>query len=248
MAGHSKWSNIKRKKAKVDAQRANIISKAVRDVMLAARHGGGDPDINFRLRMALEKARDANVSADSIDRAIKRGTGELGGGEVEEITYEGYGPGGTAVLVEAATDNRNRTASEIRHIFSKHGGKLAELGAVAWIFDQRGYVAMEKDNLTEEEALEMCIEAGALDMEADDDCYEIYTEPNELEQVKTKLESVGAMVQTAEFTMVPKTYVNLDGDNAKQVLTLLDLLESHDDVSRVYANFDIPDDILDGNA
>jgi len=247
LAGHSKWSNIKRKKARLDAQRANVISKALRDVMLAAREGGGSPDTNFRLRMAIEKAREVNVSADSINRSIKRGTGELEGGHLEEITYEGYGPGGTAVLVEAATDNRNRTASEIRHIFSKHGGKLAELGAVAWIFDRRGFVALEKEGLTEEQVLEMCIEAGALDMQSEDDCYEIYTELTELEQVRSKLEAAGARVQAAELTMVPKTYVNLDGDDASKVLVLMDLLESHDDVSRVYANFDVPDDMLSEN-
>ncbi|HHY17660.1 MAG TPA: YebC/PmpR family DNA-binding transcriptional regulator [Firmicutes bacterium] len=248
MSGHSKWANIKRKKAKVDAQRSNIISKALRDVMLAARHGGGNPDTNFRLKMAIDKARQANVPMDSITRSVKRGTGEVEGGQIEEITYEGYGPGGVAVLAEAATDNRNRTASEIRHLFSKYGGKLAEVGAVAWTFDQRGYIVIEKRDLTEEDALEMCIEAGALDMQTEEDIYEVFTEPTELEQVKVKLEETGAAVQTAELTMLPKTYVNLDGDDASKMLTLFDLLESHDDVSRVYANFDIPEDILDQNA
>ncbi|HHX10195.1 MAG TPA: YebC/PmpR family DNA-binding transcriptional regulator [Firmicutes bacterium] len=248
MAGHSKWSNIKRKKSKMDAQRANVISKAVREVMLAAREGGGNPDTNFRLRIAIDKARSYNVSSDNIERAIKRGTGELDGGQVEEITYEGYGPGGTAVLVEAATDNRNRTAADIRHLFSKHGGKLAELGAVAWMFDQRGFIALDKQGLSEEQALEMCIEAGALDMQAEDDCYEVYTGASELEQVRSKLESAGARIQTAELTMVPKTYVNLDKHDAEKMLELIDVLESHDDVSRVYANFDVPDDILSANA
>ncbi|MGI6620579.1 MAG: YebC/PmpR family DNA-binding transcriptional regulator [Bacillota bacterium] len=248
MAGHSKWSNIKRKKSKMDAQRANAISKAVREVMLAARQGGGNPESNFRLRMAIEKAKSYNVSADNIERAIKRGTGELDSGHVEEITYEGYGPGGTAVLVETATDNRNRTAAEIRHLFSKHGGKLAELGAVAWIFEQRGFIALEKQGLSEEQALEMCIEAGALDMQVEDDCYEVYTEVSDLEQVRANLESSGARIQTAELTMVPKTYVNLDRDDAVKMLALMDVLESHDDVSKVYANFDVPDDILNANA
>ena len=248
MAGHSKWSNIKRKKARVDAQRANIISKALRDIMLAAREGGGNQDTNFRLRMAVEKAKQVNVTSDSINRSIKRGTGELEGGHIEEVTYEGYGPGGTAVLVEAATDNRNRTASEIRHVFSKHGGKLAELGSVAWIFDQRGLIVLEKEKLSEEQALELCIETGALDLQTQDDSYEIYTEPADLEQIRTELEKAGVKVQTAELARVPKTYVNLDGDDASKVLQLVDLLESHDDVSKVYANFDVPDDLLDENA
>ena len=248
MSGHSKWANIKRKKAKVDAQRSNIISKALRDVMLAARHGGGNPDTNFRLKMAIDKAKQANVPMDSINRSVKRGIGDVEGGQIEEITYEGYGPGGVAVLAEAATDNRNRTASEIRHIFSKHGGKLAEIGAVAWMFDQRGYIEIGRSGLTEEEALEMCIEAGALDMQTGEDVFEVYSDPAELEQVKIRLEEAGADVQTAGLTMLPKTYVNLDGDDAAKMLTLFDLLESHDDVSRVYANFDIPEDILDQNA
>jgi YebC/PmpR family DNA-binding regulatory protein len=228
----------------MDAQRANMISKAVREVMLAAKAGGGNPDTNVRLRMAIEKAKSYNVSADNIERAIKRGTGELDSGHVEEITYEGYGPGGTAVLVEVATDNRNRTASEIRHLFSKHGGKLAELGSVAWMFDPRGFIALDKEGLTEEEALEMCIEAGALDMQVEDDCYEVYTEVADLEQVRAKLESAGARIQTAELTKVPKTYVNLGRDDAEKLLALLDVLESHDDVSKVYANFDVPDELL----
>ncbi len=247
MSGHSKWANIKRKKAKVDAQRSNIISKALRDVMLAARHGGGSADANFRLKMAIDKAKQANVPMDSINRSIKRGIGEVEGGQIEEITYEGYGPGGVAVLAEVATDNRNRTASEIRHIFSKHGGKLAEIGAVAWMFDQRGYIEISRGGLTEEDALEMCIEAGALDMQTEEDVFEVYTDPSELEQVKIKLEEAGADVQTAELTMLPKTYVNVDGGDAAKMLTLFDLLESHDDVSRVYANFDIAEDLLNEN-
>ncbi|QUL98482.1 MAG: YebC/PmpR family DNA-binding transcriptional regulator [Candidatus Fermentithermobacillus carboniphilus] len=244
MSGHSKWANIKRHKAKVDAQRSNIISKALRDIMLAARHGGGNPESNFRLKVAIERAREADVPLDSINRAIKRGTGEIEGGQLEEITYEGYGPGGTAVLVEAATDNRNRTASEVRYIFSKHGGKLAEVGAVAWMFEQKGFIAIEKDGLSEDDALAMAIEAGALDLKTEDDSYEIYTRPEDVEAVKEKLEANGARVQVAEVTMVPKTTVRLEGDDAEKMLRLFDALEAHDDVSRVYANFDIPEEIL----
>lgn len=244
MSGHSKWANIKRKKAKVDAQRSNVISKALRDITIAARHGGGNPDTNFRLKMAIDKARQSNVPMDSITRAIKRGTGEIEGGQIEEIVYEGYGPGGVAILVEVATDNRNRSASDIRHIFSKHGGKMAEVGAVSWLFDLRGYIAIDKGNFSEDQVLEMCIEAGALDVEAGEDCYEVYSEPGELEKVKLALEKAGASIQTAELTMIPKSYVKLDGDEARKMLNLFDLLESHEDVSRVYANFDIPDEIL----
>lgn len=244
MSGHSKWANIKRHKAKMDAQRSGIISKALRDIMLAARHGGGNPEGNFRLKVAIERAREANVPMDSITKAIKRGTGEIEGGQVEEITYEGYGPGGTAVLVEAATDNRNRTASEVRYIFSKHGGKLSEVGAVSWMFEQQGFIAIEKDDLSEEDALSMAIDAGALDMKSEDDSYEIYTDPAEFLNVKQELEKRGAKILVAEITMVPKTTVHLEGEEAEKMLKLMDALEEHDDVSRVYANFDIPEEIL----
>lgn len=248
MSGHSKWANIKRRKAKMDAQRSNVISKALRDIMLAARQGGGNPESNFRLKVAIQRAKEANVSLDSINRAIKRGTGEITGGQLDEVTYEGYGPGGTAVLIEAATDNRNRTASEIRHIFSKHGGKMAEVGAVAWMFEQKGFISIEKGNISEDDALAMAIDAGALDLKSEEESYEIYTDPRDLEKVRAKLEEYGARVQVAEVTMVPKTTVKLDGEDADKMLRLFDALESQDDVSRVYANFDIPEEILNRNA
>ncbi len=245
LSGHSKWANIKRKKAKVDAQRSNIISKVLREITVAAKQGGGNPDTNLRLRIAIEKAKQANVPMDSINKAIKRGTGEIEGGQIEEIVYEGYGPGGVAILIEVATDNRNRSASEIRYILSKHGGKMADLGSVSWLFDLRGYIVVEKGELDEDQILEICIDAGALDVESGDDFYEIYTEPADLEKVRLKIEESGAIIQTAELTMIPKTYVKLDDDEARKMLTLFDALESHDDVSKVYANFDIPDEIMD---
>lgn len=248
MSGHSKWANIKRHKAKMDAQKSSVISKAIRDVMLAARQGGGNPEANFRLKVAIERAREANVPLDSITRAIKRGTGEIDGGQLEEITYEGYGPGGCAVLVEAATDNRNRTASDIRYIFSKHGGKLAEVGAVAWMFEQKGLITVEKGNLSEDDALSLAIDAGATDFKAEDDVFEVYTEPSDVLSIKSKLEAGGAKVSSAEVTMVPKTTVTLEGEDVDKMLRLLDALEEHDDVSHVYANFDIPDDLMEKKA
>ena len=245
MSGHSKWANIKRHKAKMDAVRSNIISKALREIMLAARHGGGNPEANLRLKVAIERAREANVAMDSINKAIKRGTGELEAGTLEEVVYEGYGPGGTAVLVEAATDNRNRTTSDLRYIFSKHGGKLGEVGSVAWMFQQRGYISLERTGLSEDEALSFAIDAGAVDFKVEEDCFEVYTEPAELAKVKESLEKAGAKINTAEVTMVPRTSVFLSGEDAQRMLKLMDALEEHDDVSRVYANFDIPEDEME---
>jgi YebC/PmpR family DNA-binding regulatory protein len=243
MSGHSKWATIKRHKAKVDAARSNVISKALRDVMLAARHGGGNPDGNFRLKMAIEKARAANVASDSINRAIKRGTGESGeGAQVEELTYEGYGPGGTAVLVEAATDNRNRTAGEIRFIFSKHGGKLAEIGSVSWMFEQKGVIVIEKGGLTEDDVLTIAIEAGAEDVRVEDESYVIYTAPGDLDAVRKRTEAVpGVVIESAEMDQSPTTTVSVEGENADKVIRLLEALDDHDDVTKVYSNFDMPE-------
>lgn len=242
MSGHSKWANIKRHKAKMDAVRSNIISKALREVMLAARQGGGNPEANLRLKVAIERAREANVAMESITRAIKRGTGELEAGSLEEVTYEGYGPGGTAVLVETATDNRNRTTADLRYIFSKHGGKLGEAGSVAWMFQQKGYISLDRAGLSEDEALALAIDAGALDFKTERDCFEVYTEPGDLSRVKNLLERSGAKVTVAEVTMVPQTTVFLSGEEAQRMLRLMDALEEHDDVSRVFANFDIPEE------
>lgn len=244
MSGHSKWHNIKRQKAKTDAAKSNATSKALRDVMLAARHGGGNPEGNFRLKIAIERAREANVTLDSINRAIKRGTGAGEGGNLEELTYEARGPGGTAILVQAATDNRNRTASEIRFILSKHGGKLADLGAVSWMFEQKGLIVLDKEGLAEDDALAMAIDAGADDMKTEEDSYELYTAPEDLEAVRGKMDAAGAKVLSAELTMLPKTSVTLEGGEAEKMLRLLDALDEHDDVSTVYSNVDIPAEIV----
>lgn len=244
MSGHSKWANIKRHKAKMDAQRGNIISKALRDIMLAARQGGGNPEANLRLKVAIERAREANVPMDSITRAIKRGIGEGDVGPLEELTYECYGPGGTALLVQAATDNRNRTASEIRYILSKHGGKLAEVGAVSWMFEERGLIILDRRNLSEDDAIAMALDAGALDLRTEGDSYEVITRPEDVWTVKEALEKSGARVESAEVTMIPKMTVRLEGDDAVKMLKLLDALEDHDDVSRVYANFDISEETM----
>ncbi len=245
MSGHSKWATIKRHKAKMDAARSGVISKALREVMLASREGGANPDGNFRLKMAIDRAKAANVSADSITRAIKRGSGQGDSGPLEELVYECYGPGGTALLVEAATDNRNRTASEVRYILSKNGGKLADLGAVAWMFDQKGYIGVEKGDLSEDDALGMAIDAGAEDIKTEEDAYEIYTGVEDLQTVQENLEKAGAKIITAETVKIPKTTVALEGEEAARMLRLVDALEEHDDVSRVYANFDISDEIME---
>ncbi|HHX27743.1 MAG: YebC/PmpR family DNA-binding transcriptional regulator [Bacillota bacterium] len=243
MAGHSKWATIKRHKAKMDAARSNIISKAIREVMLAARQGGGNPDGNFRLKMAIEKAKASNVAMDSINRAIKRGTGESGEGvQVEELTYEGYGPGGTAVLVEAATDNRNRTAGEIRFIFSKHGGKLSEIGSVAWMFEQKGVIVIEKGELSEDDVLTMGIESGAEDVRAEEDSYVIYTAPGDLDAVRRQVEAdPRVVIVSAELDQSPTTTVSVEGEDADKVIRLLEALDDHDDVTKVYSNFDTPE-------
>lgn len=243
MSGHSKWATIKRHKAKVDAARSNVISKALKDVMLAARHGGGNPDANFRLKMAIEKARASNVSVDGINRAIKRGTGEGGdGAQVEELTYEGYGPAGTAVIAEAATDNRNRTAGEVRFLFSRHGGKLAEVGAVSWMFEQKGVIVIDKGSLSEDDVLTLAIEAGAEDVKTEDDSYEIYTAVADLDSVRKQVEEApGVTIVSAEIDRIPTTSVAVEGDDAETLLRLLDALEEHDDVTKVYSNFDIPE-------
>ncbi|MGI6643616.1 MAG: YebC/PmpR family DNA-binding transcriptional regulator [Bacillota bacterium] len=245
MSGHSKWSTIKRHKAKMDAARSNVISKALREVMLAAREGGPNPDGNVRLKIAIERAKNANVSTDSVTRAIKRGAGQGDSGPLEELVYECYGPGGTAVLVEAATDNRNRTASEVRYILSKNGGKLADLGAVAWMFDVKGCIQIEKGDLSEDDALEMAIDAGAEDIKTEEEAYEIYTGAEDLQTVQENLEKAGATILSADTVRIPKTTVTLEGEETARMLRLIDALEEHDDVSRVYANFDISDEIME---
>jgi YebC/PmpR family DNA-binding regulatory protein len=242
VSGHSKWHNIRLKKAKTDAAKSGITSKCLRDIMLAARAGGGNPDANFRLKIAIERARDNNVSSDSITRAIKRGIGEGDAGPMEELTYEAYGPGGAAILVQAATDNRNRTASEIRYIFSKHGGRLAELGSVSWMFEQKGVIELDKEGLSEDDAFALAIDAGAEDVETEDEVYEIYTAPAELEAVRNKIEAAGVKIASSDLTMVPKTTVTLTAEEEEKIIRLLEALEDQDDVSRVHTNYEGPEE------
>ena len=244
MSGHSKWSTIKRQKGANDAKRGAIFTKVAREITVAARQGGGDPDANYRLRLAVDKARSVNMPAENIKRAIEKAAGGSDAEQYEEIVYEGYGPGGVAVLVEAATDNRNRTAAEVRSMFSKTGGQLAGTGAVAWQFEPRGIVTVARAGVDPDEVALAAIDAGAVDVDTDADPIEIYTEPAALESVRKALEAAGIPIEGAESTMVAKQTVQLEPDKARQALRLVDLLEDLDDVQRVTANFDIPEDVF----
>ncbi|HXX80657.1 MAG TPA: YebC/PmpR family DNA-binding transcriptional regulator [Thermodesulfovibrionales bacterium] len=246
MSGHSKWAQIKHKKAHTDAKRGKIFTKIVKEISVAARIGGGDPSGNPRLRLAIEKAKEVNMPHDNIKRAIMKGTGELPGMSYEEFTYEGYGPGGVAVLIEALTDNKQRTVSEIRHIMSKHGGNLGEAGCVAWMFQQKGYLLVDKSKVDEDTLMTIALDAGAEDMRNDpkEDNYEVITSPEDLTRVKNALETANVTVSFAETTMLPKSYVLLEERAAEQMLKLIELLEENEDVQNVYANFDIPDEVM----
>jgi YebC/PmpR family DNA-binding regulatory protein len=244
MSGHSKWSTIKRQKGANDAKRGALFTKVAREIAVAARAGGPDPDANYRLRLAVDKARSINMPADNIKRAIEKATG--GGDDVqyEEIVYEGYGPGGVAVLVEAATDNRNRTAAEVRSIFAKTGGQLAGSGAVAWQFEPRGLITVDRSNADPDEVALAAIDAGAVDVDTEVDPMEIYTEPGDLESVRKTLEAAGVGVDGAESAMLAKQTVSLDADHVRKALRLVELLEDLDDVQRVTANVDIPEELM----
>ena len=244
MAGHSKWAQIKRKKAVTDARRGRLWSKLLKEVSVAARLSGGDPDANPRLRAAIQDAKGANVPNDNIDRAIKRGTGELQGASYEEVTYEGYGPGGVAILVQALTDNRNRTVSELRHFFSKHGGNLGENGCVAWMFEKRGYFAIDKQALGEEQFMELALELGAADFSIEEGTFEIYTVPEDYEAVRDQLERRELPLVETELAMLPQSQVKLDEKTAPRVLRLMEALEEHDDVQHVWSNFDVDSEVL----
>ena len=239
MSGHSKWHTIKHKKGALDAKRGKVFTKLIKEITVAARTGGGDPGANARLRKAISDAKAANMPNDTIDRATKRGTGELEGVNYEEITYEGYGPGGVAIMVDSMTDNRNRTVAEIRHLFSKNGGNLATSGAVGWIFEKKGYIVVEKAAKSEDELFEIVTEAGAEDLRDDVDNYEIITAPDSFDTVLDAVKKAGIEPQVAEVEMVPKEYKKLEGTEAKQMLKLMEALEDHDDVQKVSANFDI---------
>ena len=246
MSGHNKWSTIKHKKAREDAKRGKIFTKIIREITVAAREGGGDPEANPRLRAAVAAAKSANMPADNIKRAIQRGTGELPGVNYEEVSYEGYGPGGVAVMLEVLTDNRNRTTAEVRHLFSKHGGNLGENGCVAWVFTKKGLILVPKEGAPDEdELMELVLEAGAEDLDADDDeYYRISTAPDELHQVKAALEKSGVPVESAQFEMEPSTTVRLEGKQAQQMIRLMTAFDDHDDVQNVWANFDVDEEIL----
>jgi YebC/PmpR family DNA-binding regulatory protein len=245
MSGHSKWAQIKHKKAKTDLAKGKAFSKLIRLITVAARQGGGNPENNPRLRLVIQKAREMNMPQENIERAIKKGTGELEGVSYEEVTYEGYGPGGVAVMVEATTDNRNRTTAEIRHIFSKHGGSLGETGCVSWIFERKGLLSFEKGKVDEDEVMTVAIEAGAEDVRTTETTLDVLTTPDDFEKVKEAFDQAGLEYVVAQITMIPKTTVSLEGKQAQQLLNLIEALEDHDDVQEVYANFDIADEVLE---
>ena len=240
MSGHSKWHTIKHKKGALDAKRGKIFTKLIKEITVAARTGGsGDVDSNARLRKAVSDAKAQNMPNDTIDRAIKRGTGELEGVAYDEITYEGYGPNGVAVLIETMTDNRNRTVAELRHIFSKNGGNLGESGSVAWMFDKKGYIVVDKEAASEDQLFEIAIEAGAEDVQDDGDAFEILTAPENFEAVHEAVKAAGVEPQAGEISMIPQNYIKLEGAEAKTMMKLYDALDDNDDVQKVYANFDI---------
>ncbi len=246
MSGHSKWSTIKRKKGAADAKRGRAFTKLIKEITVASRMGGGDPDGNPRLRSAIAAAKSENMPKDNIERAIKKGTGELEGAVYEEITYEGYGPGGIAVLVDCMTDNRNRTVADIRHYFSKSGGNLGESGCVSWMFDKKGSLLVDKATISEEKLMDVALEAGAEDMVEEENEFQVLTAPEDFDAVREALEAAGVLFIEAAVLMIPKNTVEvIDEKTAKQILRLLEKLEDHDDVQSVSANFDIPDELME---
>jgi len=244
MSGHSHWAGIKHKKALIDAKRGKLWSKLARNIIVAAKAGGPDPAANLSLRYAIDKAKDANMPKDSIEKAVKKGSGDLAGAHFEEIIYEGYGGSGVAILCEVLTDNRNRTAGELRHIFDKRGGSLGATGCVAWMFQKKGFFTVSADLIGEDALMEIALEAGADDVELSGDAFEITCTIDAFEHLKQTFKEKGIETKVSEISQVPSNYVNLNGDNAKKVLDLLEALEDHDDVQNVYANFDISQEIL----
>ncbi|MFQ5817470.1 MAG: YebC/PmpR family DNA-binding transcriptional regulator [Terriglobia bacterium] len=244
MSGHSKWSSIKHKKAATDARRGQLFTRLIKEISVAARIGGGDPDANPRLRKAITAAKAENMPANNIERAIQRGTGQLPGMTIEEAVLEGYGPGGVAILLEVTTDNRNRMVNELRHIFSKFGGNLGESGCVAWMFSKKGHITLAKEKVDEDRLLGIVLDAGAEDLRDDGTHWEILTLPESLDAVKEALVKNGLTPATAEVTMLPQNYVRVEGGTAQQLLRLVEALEEHEDTQQLYSNFDIPDQIL----
>jgi len=244
MSGHSKWHSIKHKKGAIDAKRGRMFTKLIKEITIAARIGGGDAEGNPRLRKAIQDAKGVNMPADNIKRAVQKGTGELEGGQLDEIMYEGYAPGGVAMLVDVVTDNRNRTVSEIRHVFSKNGGNMGESGSVSWMFHKKGYIGIEKAKADEETLMTLAIDAGADDFQSDESMYEIYTSPETFDSVLTAVKGKGIETMTAEISMIPQNYIKVEGKTAQQVVKLMEALDEHDDVQHVYANFDIEESEL----
>jgi YebC/PmpR family DNA-binding regulatory protein len=244
MSGHNKWSTIKHKKAAADAKRGKVFTRLIKEITIAARGGGGDPDANPRLRTAIAAAKGASMPADNITRAIKRGTGELEGAEIEEITFEGYTPGGAAVLIEVATDNRNRAVSEIRHIFSKNGGNLGEQGSVAWMFDRRSQIYVSKEATGEEKLMELALEAGAEDIVDEGEVWQVLSPPEAHDAVNEALEQAEIQTEDSSIAMVPQNTIALDGKNAAGTLRLCELLEDNDDVQNLYSNYEIDDTVM----
>lgn len=245
MAGHSKWHNIRVRKMRQDLIRGRIFGKLAREITVAARLGGGDPNSNPRLRAAIDRAKEHGMPMDNIERAIKKGTGEIEGEQYEEVVYEGYGPGGVAILIEALTDNRNRTTSELRRLFNKYGGNLSEAGSVAWVFEKKALVVIDANVVDEDTIISCALDAGADDVQRKNGTYEILAEPRQLQALKNILEKNGIPYQMAVITNMPKTVIRVEGEEARKLLALLRDLEDHDDVQNVSANFDVPDDLLE---
>lgn len=245
MSGHSKWASIKHKKGAVDAKRGKVFTKLIKEITVATRMGGKDPEANARLRTAIAAAKAENMPKENIERGIKKGTGELEGSTYEEAIYEGYGPGGVAVLVEVLTDNKNRAVADVRHLFERHGGSLGAAGCVAWMFSQKGLVVLPRDQTDEERLFEVALEAGAEDIKEGEKEFEVITDPSLFEQIKAAIEDAELTPILAEITMIPKTTTNLEGKHAQQMLTLMEVLEDNDDVNHVYANFDISDEVME---
>lgn len=243
MSGHSKWATIKHKKAATDAKRGSLFTKLIKEISIAAR-SGGKPETNPRLRVAIERSKEASMPADNIERAVKKGTGELEGVTYEDIALEGYGPGGVAIYIEGVSDNKNRTTSEIRTIFSKRGANMAGAGSVSWMFEKKGYFVIAKKTVDEDKLMGIALDAGAEDMQVEDENYVVKTSPNDFFKVKKALEDNKIKTEDAEITLLPKSTVAVTGDDAKKVLELVEALEDHEDVQHVYANFDIPDDLI----
>ena len=243
MSGHSKWATIKHKKAATDAKRGNLFTKLIKEITVAARNGG-NPDTNPRLRVAIERAKESSMPADNIDRAIKKGTGQLEGITYEDIALEGYGPGGVAIYIEGVSDNKNRTTAEIRTIFTKKGGNMAGAGSVAWMFEKKGYIVVSKNTIDEDKLMGIALDAGAEDLVVEDENYAVKTSTQDFFKVKKAIDDAGIKTEDAEITLLPKSTVKLAGEDAKKVLDLVDSIEEHEDIQHVYANFDIPDELI----